>query len=82
MAKHAKDISAHVPPGDYVRILLSSDGDRAKDCFIEVHIYGAFDNQAIEAVQARTPKKKSQEFAFIATIKDYLKRAGKAWIEA
>lgn len=82
VAKHAKDIAAYVPPEAYVRILLSSDGDRAKDRFIEVHIFGAFDNQAIESVKASTPKKKSFEAAFIAKIKDYLKRAGKAWIEA
>lgn len=82
VAKHAKEISAHVPPENYVRILLASDGDRTKDRFIEVHIYGAFDNHAIEAVKAKTPKKKSHESALIAMIKEYLKRAGKAWVEA
>jgi hypothetical protein len=35
-------------------LLLSSDGDRNNDQFMEVHIYGAFDNQSVTAVSVPT----------------------------
>lgn len=66
---------------DYPNILLSNAGDRAGDEFLEVHIYGAFDNKAIEAVKGSSRVKSKLDRARISQIKDYLHRDGKLWIE-
>lgn len=39
------------------KLLLSCDGDRQNDEFMEVHIYGAFDNQAIDGIAIPKLKK-------------------------
>jgi len=81
VAKLAAEISSSTSPDDYPKILLFSEGNRQTDRFIEVHIFGAFDNNAIESVLGKTPAKNKPESAWIAGIKDYLAVVGKDWIE-
>lgn len=81
VAKLAERISAGTTEQEHSRILLSSTGDRATDECIEVHIYGGFDNKAIESVRGSSPTRGKYELATISIVKDYLSRSGKAWVE-
>jgi hypothetical protein len=67
--------------GEYQDLLLSSNGNRAEDRFLEVHIFGPFDANSVESVKGRSATKSKGEKADIARIKDALARAGKVWIE-
>ncbi|NOS90175.1 MAG: hypothetical protein HOP34_16860 [Methylococcaceae bacterium] len=57
---------------DYAALLLKSNGNRAEDEFIEVHIYGSFDKQAIAelALPGKAPKA-AIERVLLDGIKDY-----------
>ena len=82
VAKLAKRISSSTLEKEHAQILLSSTGDRKTDDFIEVHIYGTFDNKAVESVKGKSSTGNKAERAILAKVKDYLRRAGKSWIEA
>jgi hypothetical protein len=81
VAKLSKQVSASTTEPEHPKILLSSAGARGTDEFIEVHIYGGFDNKAIEAVRGSSSAKSRADRADISKIKDYLKRAGQTWVE-
>ena len=80
-AKHADEIIADLTIEDCAGILLFSEGNYDTDRFIEVHIYGAFDNNAIESVQGKSSLRKKAEAAMLEVAKEYLDKAGKNWIE-
>jgi hypothetical protein len=87
VAKLSMRIFAGTTEPEHSRILMSGTGNRQTDEFIEVYIYGPFDSKAIEAVRGSTPAKGGSsakvrlERACLSTIKDYLSKAGKTWIE-
>jgi len=81
VSKLSAKIFSSTLAADYPKILLSGTGDRAGDDFIEVHIYGAFDNKAIEAVKGSSRVKSKLDRARVSEIKDYLHQDGKLWIE-
>jgi hypothetical protein len=81
VAKLAGQIPSGTTDAKHPKILLSSTGNRATDDFIEVHIYGGFDNKAIESVKGSSSVKGKWEQATISIIKDNLTNAGKSWIE-
>ena len=56
---------------NWANVLLHSNGDRQHDEFIEVHIYGAFDKQAIEAVAIPSLSKKNKDHLAVLQIQDY-----------
>jgi hypothetical protein len=56
----------------FANVLLFSNGDRAQDRFIEVHIYGGFDRQAIATIALPAKKRqKGMERTYLNCIKDY-----------
>jgi hypothetical protein len=56
LAKLGKSLSQRSAKADWQRLLVKSDGtDRSTDDFIEAHIYGGFNVDAIEEMQ-RVPK--------------------------
>jgi hypothetical protein len=81
VAKLSEQIAAGTTAGAHSRILLSSTGNRATDECLEVHIYGGFDNKAVESVKGSSSVKGKWEQATISIIKDYLTNAGKSWVE-
>jgi hypothetical protein len=81
VAKLAKRFSAGTTKAEHSRILLSGKGDRHKDEYIEVHIYGGFDNKAIESVKGSSSVKGKWERATLSIVKDYLRKDGKLWVE-
>ena len=81
VAKLAKRISGGTSKQEYAKILLYSEGNRETDDFIEVHIFGIIDINAIESLKGRFLPRNREEKVNLAKIKDYLKNAGIGWIE-
>jgi hypothetical protein len=81
VAKLAGMIRLDTTESEFQDILLYSEGDRSKDRFIEVHIYGPFDASAIESVRGKTPTKGKQDRAEIARVKELLVKRGCPWVE-
>jgi hypothetical protein len=81
LAKLAQRILPTTTEADYPRLLLFSEGDYKTDDFIEVHIYGSFDAQAIESVTGNSPTGDDLKTAMVEVVKEHLKNAGKTWIE-
>lgn len=65
---------------NYAIIILNSTGDRKHDEFIEVHIYGKINKEAIHAVRGNSKVNIGQKEK-ILRIKEYLKINKKKWIE-
>ena len=80
VAKLAKRITAATTETAFPRILLLSDGKKAEDDFIEVHIYGPLDANTIESVRGKAKIRKNRALA--ASAKEYALKGGKVWIEA
>lgn len=81
VAKLAQFITLATQASDFPKLLLSSTGDRTTDEFIEVHIYGTFNLNAVESVKGSSAAARGGERALLRMTKDRLKNAGKAWIE-
>ena len=75
IAKLGHRIFPNISEKEYANVLLSSEGNRDTDDFIEVHIFGALTNKAIEAVKGRSSEVTTD---MIARIKAKL---GNRWIE-
>jgi hypothetical protein len=73
VAKLADFIASGMNEADFQRLLLIDSGDRASDSFIEVHIFGTFDREAIEAVSGPKPKKRSRDTAIWEVVKETLR---------
>jgi hypothetical protein len=78
LADHLKAATAHQ---HFAALLLRDAGDRAKDEFIEVHIYGMLNEASIAAIAGSTPSGRSRTAAVIRKIKDLLKKVKRPWIE-
>ena len=81
VAKLAERISSSTSEKEHAQILLRSTGDRRSDDFIEVHIYGSFDNKAVESVRASSSTANKAEGALVQMVKEHLTKVGKSWIE-
>lgn len=81
VAKLADRISPSTSRAELPKILLRSAGDRATDDFVEVHIFGAFDINAVESVTGNSSRLSKEEQAMLAVVKARLQKLGKAWIE-
>ena len=65
-------------------LLLSSDGQRGNDQFMEVHIYGSFDKQAIESLalpKLKSVKKNKADSINMKRIRDYAQNMRLSCIE-
>lgn len=81
VAKLASRLSAGTTKAEHPKILLSGIGDRHTDEYIEVHIYGGFDNKAVESIKGNSSVKSKYDQAALNAVKDYLKKDGKLWVE-
>lgn len=52
LVKHFKALTDQMTESEFPSLLLSQGNDRSDDQFIEAHIYGSFDSQAIESIEA------------------------------
>ena len=81
-AKLAGRITDTTTKDDFPGMLLSSTGNRETDDFIEVHIYGAFDNAAVEAVSGNSKALCKADKAQLAVVKEKLIEKGVRWVES
>lgn len=82
VAKLSNRITVTTTNDDFPGILLSCTGDRETDDFIEVHIYGAFDNAAIETVVGNSRTSSRADKAQLAVVKEKLIKKGVLWVES
>jgi hypothetical protein len=81
VAKLGNRVSAATQPADFVGIVLSPAAEWQADEFIEVHIYGPFDGNAVESV-AGSPNFDNEEEKVVATIvREIIAVSGKKWID-
>jgi hypothetical protein len=65
----------------FPKLLLSQGASREDDEYMEVHLFGVFGQNAIEAVRGSSSPKRPDEKAIVAVVKEYLATLGKRWIE-
>jgi hypothetical protein len=82
VAKLADALQADTPASKYPGILLRNGAGRAEDDFVEVHLYGTFNLQAIEYVCGNSKPARREERSLLTVVKDLLANSGKQWIEA
>jgi hypothetical protein len=58
---------------DFQSLLLVDSGNRVTDNFIEIHIFGTFDREAIDSVSGPKLKKRSRDVAIWEVVKETLK---------
>ena len=58
---------------DFQSLILVDTGNRATDSFIEVHIFGTFDREAIDTVSGPKPKRRSRDVAIWEVVKENLR---------
>lgn len=81
VAKLADLVAPDTNASQYAEILLSSSGDRTTDQFIEVHIYGGFNINAVSSVCGTSTPKQPDDRGVITVVKELLEKQGKKWIE-
>jgi hypothetical protein len=81
VAKLGGEVRGDMKDDEFGPVLLYGNGDRSKDRFIEVHIYGTFDASAIESVRGKSPAKGKPGNAEVARIKELLAKRGCTWVE-
>lgn len=82
VAKLADRITVTTTNDNFSGILLSCTGDRKTYDFIEVHIYGGFDNAAVEAVFGNSKTSSKADKAQLAVVKEKLTKKGIRWMES
>jgi hypothetical protein len=82
VAKLADLIWPKMPPVEFAGLLLASSGDRMSDQFVEVHIFGTFNINALASVSGTSNPKQNADRAVAAVVKGLLAQNGIRWIEA
>lgn len=81
VAKLSHRLESHTRDAEFPQLLLRSTRRRADDEFIEVHVYGAFNSQAVEGVVATSRLAHGQR-ARVKVVRHLVERAGGKWIDA
>ena len=84
VSKLYKELNSVNSDDEYAKILLrygETAKDRATDDYVEVHIYGHFNNEAVESVSGKSTAGKKDEQGMLKTVKEFLDKAGIDWIE-
>ncbi|HER26149.1 MAG TPA: hypothetical protein ENI69_03475 [Rhodospirillales bacterium] len=82
VAKLAHKVTPGTQDHTFKHLLLESDGNKENDEFLEIHLYGPFDNQSIDAVSAPRPENApNKEKNDLRRIRDQITKSGKQWME-
>lgn len=81
VAKLAASVSSTTIEKEYPYLLLPASSGRSTDEYIEVHIFGTFDNSAIESVRGKSTHRKKADQALVESAKEHLRKADKVWVE-
>ncbi|VFM95213.1 MAG: hypothetical protein BECKG1743D_GA0114223_100419 [Candidatus Kentron sp. G] len=82
VAKLAGQIDESTTDSAFAQLLLHSDGDRATDKFMEVHIYSGFDNQSVDGVRIPMPENApSDDRENLKRIRDWARKNNRGYSE-
>jgi hypothetical protein len=81
VAKLAEYITPQTGDSEFPLLLLASTGLRPTDEFLEVHICGTFDLNAIESIKGPSKPGSRDDRDLLRMTKQHLSKAGKPWIE-
>lgn len=81
IAKCSQNVQLGMNERDFASLLLFNGAGRTADDFMEVHIYGPFDFNAVESIRIATAKRSHSDNLSLAVIKQKALGAGKGWIE-
>jgi hypothetical protein len=81
VAKLADLVTSDMEEAAFGALLLYSGPERDADRYIEVQIFGAFNNNAVESVVGSTSSGRFHEVATAAIIKELVIDSGKTWVE-
>lgn len=80
VAKLADRVTSATTSADHARLVLKSDGiDRHKDEFMEVHIYGPFNRQAIQRITVLDVPKDEADLHRLKGVKMTAEKLGIVW---
>jgi len=79
VVKLANNISAGTGDNQFPRLLLEDDGDRTRDRFLEVHIYGPLDEQAFLEFATPDPDAYSPGQTDLCRIRDWATAHNRPW---
>ena len=65
----------------FAKILLFSEGNRSTDEFVEVYIYGTFDNKAVDSVSGKFTATKKEKRALLNSLKEIIVKSGAKLLE-
>lgn len=81
VAKLCQRIAPQTSENEFAKILLFSEGNRSTDEFVEVYIYGSFDNKAVDSVSGKFTATKKEKRALLNGLKEIIVKAGARLIE-
>lgn len=81
VAKLAGRLSSGTTGAEFPTMLLRSEGRRETDDFVEVHVYGPFDINAVELVKGSSSTRSKDERALLGIVKAKLRNLGIKWVE-
>jgi hypothetical protein len=80
-AKLADRLTSATVQADFADMILHAGVTREDDSFLEVHLFGPFNGEAIEGISLKINKKDRLEAALAAWIREKLAANGKDWSE-
>jgi len=81
MCKIFSELEDPLDQEQYQSLLVKNTCDRQKDGFIEVHIYGPFNNKAVDSVKMQAVENNPAIQALIEELKEHLSKTGTRWEE-
>lgn len=81
VSKLYQRITPQTSENEFAKIMLFSEGNRSTDEFVEVYIYGSFDNKAVDSVSGKFTATKKEKRALLCSLKEIIVKAGAELIE-
>jgi hypothetical protein len=82
VAKLSHFLTPQTQDAEFAGLLLRSTQKRADDEFMEVHLYGGFNSQAVEAVTAEPSATRGVQRARLKVVRALVEKSGAKWVDA
>jgi hypothetical protein len=79
VAKCADQVEPSSSAAHFREVLLKSNGNRAEDDFIEVHIFGTFDMGSVDSIKIEKGPRNRSDAVALEIVKEIAQRAGIGW---
>ncbi len=81
VSKLYQKVTPQTSENEFAKILLFSEGNRSTDEFVEVYIYGSFDNKAVDSVSGKFTATKKEKRALLNSLKEIIVKSGAKLLE-